>query len=967
MADYQKAVDDIRSFLESGDLTGIDRVREAAVTYASGCHEANQRLRRCADFLQQQLYTEAIHLAQAEPPVLDLLAILDFPERERWEEIAILYEVSSPPKLRLDIAQTLNEAYAIVQPLEQLLRRHRLLALARASLPSRLSVMQEIARLDPANQLWSDDVRLFEKKRFEDLTKLINGTLERGDPEAAVPLLREFRGSQWLSEPTRPLLQAVERCTDQQNLAALKRLETGLHEAHNALDFALARKLRDQWARQLKASKLDTANPLFDRAGPALEWVAQQERREANERRFQTGLQKLMSALDANAPSEELQQLYGGLLPLGIPIPTEIEGRYQDCLAAHRRAAANRRRLVIAASACGCLLIAAILYTAVSAAMRSARKAEATRHIQSLLDNGDLVQARMALDRLTHDESGGAMDLEAADLSDRLTIAEAAEHERVTNFKKAIAAAEAAPANEVDPPALARARELARHNDEYAEVARLVDRRHNGLERAQAAANETFQKQLGEVEARIVRFERSLAGGADETADLQRLLRELKRDADDLDSEASKAGIAAQDLCKRVRSRLDNAQKSLELQVRALQEEQSVTQAVSQGVEPFAAAVQKYIAACPGTQRTQALATTVKEKGLWQRVSEWNQLISPYAAKPLEIPPADAKTLAQKCEVLLADRANFVDAPTATQYLAALKAIAQRDEADAESAAAGLRKLFADSMVGDMWILRTKNTKTYYLKENVTELVGRARLQGEGIVNVRHYVGFDGSERPHPFKTEDISETSRAPQSLLADQVKKLPKNFGGTSWERNMLEIIEELQRGKNFDPIPQLLLLKQVLDFASKGGYPLGLALKPCSESIDRANLDLTVAWIDPGIDASAVREQATETLKQIPRVDGVLAAVRKTNAELTQAIANTRCQIVGWLAQDRHNGWTCRSPSTTTGTHQLFVALPIAGSNAVEWREIGTCVEGRITIQATAAEALAEGRLVFARTPH
>ena len=81
MSDHQRLVDDIRSFLHSSDQTLTDTVKELASSHVSACQEVNARLRRCADFLQQGLRSEAIHLAQADPVLLDDLAVLDFLER----------------------------------------------------------------------------------------------------------------------------------------------------------------------------------------------------------------------------------------------------------------------------------------------------------------------------------------------------------------------------------------------------------------------------------------------------------------------------------------------------------------------------------------------------------------------------------------------------------------------------------------------------------------------------------------------------------------------------------------------------------------------------------------------------------------------------------------------------------------------------------------------------------------------
>src|SRR5207253_5374054 len=149
--DYQPIVDEIRSFVQSVDQTLTDRVKEVASLYVQACNEVNQQLRRCEEFLQKGLRSEAVHLAQTEPILLDQLAILDFAERPQWDELAMMYGLPVSPQLRVETAAALNEAYADEQPLEELLHKHRLLALSRGSLKGRLSILRRIAELDPPN------------------------------------------------------------------------------------------------------------------------------------------------------------------------------------------------------------------------------------------------------------------------------------------------------------------------------------------------------------------------------------------------------------------------------------------------------------------------------------------------------------------------------------------------------------------------------------------------------------------------------------------------------------------------------------------------------------------------------------------------------------------------------------------------------------------------------------------------
>src|SRR5690606_28462413 len=106
---------------------------------------------------------------EAQPSLLDMVAALDMPELPDWENLCAMYELPRPPRLLLDVAAELNQAYSVEQPLQSLLRRHRLLALAGAPLHDRLGVMRELSVQDAGSLFWEDDIRTFETARLKEL------------------------------------------------------------------------------------------------------------------------------------------------------------------------------------------------------------------------------------------------------------------------------------------------------------------------------------------------------------------------------------------------------------------------------------------------------------------------------------------------------------------------------------------------------------------------------------------------------------------------------------------------------------------------------------------------------------------------------------------------------------------------------------------------------------------------------
>ena len=128
MADHHQIVEQIRAFLQGSDQTRSERLEGLATAYAEACTAANQRLSRCHRLLEQGLRSEAIQQAEAEPRILDVMSTLDFPERSEWDELVDIYAMAAPPKPLSEARAALSEAYALAEPLQNLLRTHRRLA-----------------------------------------------------------------------------------------------------------------------------------------------------------------------------------------------------------------------------------------------------------------------------------------------------------------------------------------------------------------------------------------------------------------------------------------------------------------------------------------------------------------------------------------------------------------------------------------------------------------------------------------------------------------------------------------------------------------------------------------------------------------------------------------------------------------------------------------------------------------------
>jgi hypothetical protein len=368
MTDYQRTVDELRSFLHATDQTYRDSLKKLAAEYSKACDEVNERLRRCEEYLQKGLRSEAIQFAQAEPILLEVVAALDIPEREQWEELSFLYGLQPPPRLRIETAEALNRAYAEEQPLEQLLRQHRRLALTGAGLVERLHVMRSIAAVDKENGVWSEDIAEFERARLQKMREELRRALSENDNDTLFARWDELQETPWrapeAAEVTAFIEQEVGRRKHLGLRRGLERAAVKLAQAHASLDETTARSSRDQWSKLNSEARLAREDPLWRQAAPALQWLASLDRRQSEEFGLQAALEKLESALARDVEVEELQELYYAARQYKRGMPVALEERYRQQIDGIKAVSTRKERYILAAtfSAGAVVLVAFLLF-----------------------------------------------------------------------------------------------------------------------------------------------------------------------------------------------------------------------------------------------------------------------------------------------------------------------------------------------------------------------------------------------------------------------------------------------------------------------------------------------------------------------------------------------------------------------------------------------------------------------------
>ncbi len=349
--DHSRIVDEIRSLLQSDDQTYRERLKDLAEAYAACCDETNRRLRRCEDFLQRGLRSEAVHFAQSEPALLEVVAALDFPERGDWEQLSLLYALPPAPKLQLETAAALNEAFAQEKNLEPLLRQNRLLAIGRAPLPERLSVLRRIAAADGTNPVWGENIAEFETLRLRHIERDVNQALENNRLDDLFGLYDELHQETWSIAPPVELLQRInDEVQARQHLRKRKAAEDvalRLAQAYRIRDEAEGRRLCEQWSLMVKDLQITRADPFIKHVIPALRWLAQLDREQAVESGYQQAVRDLERGFQQGAGEDDLDELYYAVVKFKRGVPEELQKLYHERVESLQRASVLRERVFL--------------------------------------------------------------------------------------------------------------------------------------------------------------------------------------------------------------------------------------------------------------------------------------------------------------------------------------------------------------------------------------------------------------------------------------------------------------------------------------------------------------------------------------------------------------------------------------------------------------------------------------------
>lgn len=264
MMELERLVADINDILDSPNSALSEHVADVSASYFLACEQTNQRLRDAGKLLRDGFRSEAIEHCEVAPNLLDAVALLDSIDHESWRQVQVTHEMVAPPSLQLDLATELNEAYSQEAPLQTLLKKHRLLALARAPLAVRLDVLRLLAKKDPANTAWTEDLQAYETARIAELKLSLSKAIAADDFPAIQAVSDEIASHPWSVKPPQDMAQQLKsefrRLESKYAAGRLAEIGPQLVSAHAEMDIDASRLLRQDWNQWFAKSGLPSTD-----------------------------------------------------------------------------------------------------------------------------------------------------------------------------------------------------------------------------------------------------------------------------------------------------------------------------------------------------------------------------------------------------------------------------------------------------------------------------------------------------------------------------------------------------------------------------------------------------------------------------------------------------------------------------------------------------------------------------------
>jgi len=950
----------IRKQLEQPNGLTQEKLEPLAAEYAAAIAKANERLDECIGLIRKGLRSEALQRVRMAPNLLDVAADLEFPEFAEWIEILQFYSIDVPDNLDADAVAQINEALIEEQPLEELLRQHRRLAIAKAPLAWRLKVLRQIAELDSLNTVWLDDIQAWETIRVSQLAtefqRIASNSLSDKDLHS---LKDELAFPRWIVKPPADLLEKVSGLSAQRlystQLVDLKSLADSLHNAFASGDEQASLQLASQWEAGLAKLKSPPPRNLLEDVAPALEWIQDRVRDRAQEKKYD-GLQGKLTALLLKSSSTEfeLNTAYRDLIALQLGIEPLLEQRYDTRIREMQQSAKRKQILALTAIVASALFLASGLgFWLWNRNYRAAVDASVAR-LEQLIDQEDLVQAQTVHQSLLDQSPSVAKASEIIALKTNLDSKQAAEQKRIEQAALAIEAADSETEELLSTERIAAAERIAKTEEEKAKIKSIRMR------------FEDYQRKLAEEELQLLRAD--LKGLEDKLETLKKspvasvedaAIDGILFDIKSLSDKHPKALVLGNSLIDLAYQRASSLRDSFRKQKREMDRKQEGLIGIrgASSLKDYESQLKKFKEALPEDVYSLEFQESLKESSLWESTERWNQWCNDLGQQLTSgLNEKSSKELVLRLEELRATLAN----PPGQAYMDGFRKIAdsfsKRDEILSQ-----FGEELKDSVIIELKTLQSEqpNKRVFIHQEDVSDIAKKiSRNTSTTNSTIPAISDATGSVSNRDFRGK-LTITEEPRQSIL-NLIRTIDSNKTQivSRWESEMLKQVEFIVNRPGFEGAIKELLFSRLVTAASEGSISFQRAFADVQSELNGSS-EKRKRWYEEKEATDSMGESLVNLYKTaVERVE----AFQKNDEAALSALSRSRLVWVGSILRDGQNKLQANLYRADVPDGLLWVVVP----NAEKTRngklvQIGNVTGKTPSLDAATAEAIS-GRPLF-----
>jgi len=912
MARAQREAERVRQTLSRWDGNGRvpPQAEQVADDFAAVVEEVNGRLHRCVGLLRQGLTTEAIHEAEIAPPVLEEAAALSFPSRHDWLAVCETHDLTIPPEIDEHLAEEIDDAFGREVELEPLLRRHRLLALARAPLKRRLHVLRKLAEVEPSNPVWPEDIQRFEAARFREIGEASKAAFEARD-RRLLQALRDELSEPSLTAPPASLVMGLDSLSASAEAEhASKRLPEmrgPLADACDAGDVQTVRTMLRRWDRYMGHLQEPPSAELVEVGARARALVGEADAEAETAQKFAASVAAVERGLDEEAAWDEMERRWAQVARFDREVPSVVRRRYEAYAERHRLQAARRFRLMLVGAMASAAVLAVLIGLIVWSQIRGRELDAWEGRIASAVNEQRWEDARSLLVELEADKPSFREKPEIEALALRIRQRDDAIAARLAGFTTAIERAEQAPVEKPDRDSLDDARQLAESEEERRRVAAVE-------EKIEAYRDERRAVARAEEEARDDAFSQQLSKARDRWASLQQ--------AEDVSGSVAGLDALAADLAK-LRDQpasdvLKGAAEALHTSVVkrrdrlvAHREEQEAVAEALAAAKPLHASPQRLAEALTSFvedhpehrlarefERAAAVAKHASVLSEWTRLAETAWAWSPGSAD-------EATRAAALFENL---RAAHPLLPFEVDLDAHLKVLSLAEVGldplrGPFSASSGVRTMLDHPLIAGVYAIRAKDGTTYYQPESIP-----MKDWGSGRKLIRFARDGDQLTGTDPLESVVVdassfgrnAESVLAPQSAFARSANAWLDRHEG-EWQSCHTHLLGMLLDQQEMDPLVKKMLAEGLAGLAMQFDDIDADALAGWRRRL--AAIDVPANWMDPAAvpRLKATRDRVKQVLAGVPDLDALAERRRKQREAAIASLPRFTPVALVWIDAD------------------------------------------------------------------